>query len=369
MAMSMDRFVPEVFQPNLCLSFQNLFLHLLTSYILFSPVRIKVVNLIRLVKTKDSHIPSQLLIDLDLSEQGLKDDMNGIASLARSMSSSSLEVSGATKLTLQKQLNSGKKMMIMKRNNKDPRTSRKNESKSDGKKKKHNLKGKKMDEKEKAYAEVRARIFGESSGSTRNSSGTSSPPTRSSPGIASSPPLPEPQSQLIESDAQSSKREPRNTRMSSHNNNLNDTSREGDGGNVTKARYRNRMQEENDPDFRRGRVAVPMQYGHAYGGIYNDAYPVAASASAGVYTQGSGSGSYQHLQQTMYYSSGQQYVMGRQGYAYSQQQTQSAYHHTYYRGEQQEQSAPNEGSSDYAAIGVNGNGKSIYQNEFPELGR
>mmetsp|Transcript_3273 Transcript_3273/g.6797 ORF Transcript_3273/g.6797 Transcript_3273/m.6797 type:complete len:603 (+) Transcript_3273:359-2167(+) len=348
-------------QPKHCTSFHRLCLHRLADR--FGIVRESPsdgnshgqgVNLIRLVKTKSSHTPAQLLIDLDVSGHGAKDDGNGANKVTKSMSATNLEASGGGSKS-QKQPNSGKKMMIMKRNGNDP-FSKKSDSKSDGKKKKQGLKGKKMDEKERAYAEVRARIFGESTGGAVSEvPATSTTRTeRYSPGLPNIPPPFEPQPQ-VEPEVVAVKRGSGKVRASNGG---------ADGGGGTKATWRNRMQEENDPDFRRGRVAVPVQYGHAYTNTYNEAYAVPSTSAYNPGTQ-----QYQHHQQTMYYS-GQQYVVGRQDYAYSQQ-AHSNYHQTstYYGGEQHEQSASNEESSDLNRIGVDASGKSVYHNEFPELGR
>jgi len=235
-------------------------------------------SLIRLVKMKDSMIPSKLLIDLDLSslddkQHELRDadgssaslSKNALTELTDSFSASSLNTSGGVGtnagdmvLVGQKQEKPRRKMKIMKRRSGDG-TGNNNDGKD--KKNSNKNKGKKLSEKEKAYAEARARIFNEleekrrAEGLTANASSGSPPPAALNKDVAS-PPSPssaksdkssnmdagsDPNSNLVyDVDPDYSDQQPPNKNSAS---------------NVTsKVTWRNRRQEENDPDFRRGNV-------------------------------------------------------------------------------------------------------------------
>lgn len=133
-------------------------------------------SLIRLIKVNESCIPSNLLIDIDLSVlvnyknprarscggSSFNND-DGIKTITSSFSSSTLK-DGPSMGGISGKSKSKKKMVIMKRNssgsgsfnNYDGANSRgKRESKN-----RSGMKGKKLSDREKAYEEARARIFG-----------------------------------------------------------------------------------------------------------------------------------------------------------------------------------------------------------------
>jgi len=239
-------------------------------------------SLIRLVKMNDSMIPSKLLIDLDLSSLDDKKQRdarevdgssaslskNTLTELTASFSTSSLNASassaggaGDVVLVGQKQEKPRRKMKIMKRRSGD------GSNNNDGKdKKNHNKnKGKKLSDKEKAYAEARARIFNELEEKRRAESlvanaSSGSPPPATFNRDTTSPPSPAPssvKSDSINLDAGSDpnpnlvyEADPDYADQQSSNKNPN-----------SKVTWRNRRQEENDPDFRRGNVvrSVPQQ--------------------------------------------------------------------------------------------------------------
>jgi len=256
-------------------------------------------TLIRLVKTKDSKSPPKLLIDLDSSVYSLSsssrasDDADPVASIAHDLSSSSLTEPGERK-TSSAGVGGGssarqptRKMVIMKRSS-SATGSTGSLSGRDGdaerRRKKRELKGKNMSDKERAYAEARARILGVSAeeregqgqghqrdqgqglGRRANQHGQHTgkhfPSSENLGGVSNhtspsgSPPI-TPQ------------------RIDSGENEFNPTvpvlsppDREGSAGsggghrsrsssssrreNASKVTWRNRRQEETDPDFRRG---------------------------------------------------------------------------------------------------------------------
>jgi hypothetical protein len=207
---------------------------------------------IRLVKLKESRIPKSLLVNLDSLEYN---NNNSVDETSKSMESMTMTTSVAgvngsgngngnntTPAANSKPRN--RKMKIMKRcssgdssrnSNSDSRTPRK---------------GKNFSDKEKAYAEARARIFAEEQGEKTSNLGTPAS-TSAVPSPTSTPPTSQHGSNPFASldaaaaagaDNDSEKRASRNA--------------------VNKATWRNRQQEENDPDFQRGgrMVVQPQTY-------------------------------------------------------------------------------------------------------------
>ena len=175
-------------------------------------------GMIRLIKVKDSQIPKKLLIDLEPSEyEG--DNHTEVQALTFKLSDSSIK--GGTQ-----------KMKIMKRSSSSLGSS--NSLKNSTEKGNYARDRKKLSDKEKAYAEARARIFNESGGSTADADLKPSQVVMTSP-------LPTPPESTSESP---SPLEQQADAVSS------------------KVTWRNRREEENDPDFQR--LAGPSSQYDAY---------------------------------------------------------------------------------------------------------
>mmetsp|Transcript_28449 Transcript_28449/g.57477 ORF Transcript_28449/g.57477 Transcript_28449/m.57477 type:complete len:686 (+) Transcript_28449:47-2104(+) len=300
-------------------------------------------SLIRLVKVNESCIPSNLLIDIDLSVlvnyknprarscggSSFNND-DGIKTITTSFSSSTLK-DGPSMGGISGKSKSKKKMVIMKRNssgsgsfnNYDGANSRgKRESKN-----RSGIKGKKLSDREKAYEEARARIFGntESPISEGNNRRNDDSKAVSADGTTVDPIVEEkdgtgtercqPSSSLVEdiaslnanahssdtgfvspnpaavelelatatdeqslsspdSQVQNDPSSGDSSRQNSSSSSTASVPAAAKSGAVLKAVYRNRQQEENDPDFRRRSDVRPgytamggMVYG-PYGG-YN----------------------------------------------------------------------------------------------------
>lgn len=193
---------------------------------------------IRLWKNEDSKSPSRLLLDVSEEEYNLSARLEQV-SLTNNISSN--QPSNNKKKN---------KMKIMKRNNSNPiniqsRTSAKNKKKT-------------LSDKEKAYAEARARIFQqeqqESKQQDTNDERTSSLPTPSSAiqnsiSNASMYVVTPPGDSITQSSPQE------------ENASLSSLHTESSNNKPSKATFRDRRQEENDPDFQRGgSMMVPQAY-------------------------------------------------------------------------------------------------------------
>mmetsp|Transcript_15410 Transcript_15410/g.22936 ORF Transcript_15410/g.22936 Transcript_15410/m.22936 type:complete len:908 (-) Transcript_15410:318-3041(-) len=272
-------------------------------------------GLIRLVKVKNSRIPSKLLIDLDLSSYsnsnghrngrglinpdsiGITEDSNPI----RGGIPESLASYSNTENTKSFQKQPPKKMMIMKRSSSGLGSSGSLKSKGDngkgGRNKGKGLKGKNLSDKEKAYEEARARIFNEtqSSASTvgeaqnQETSDLTIPPFETPPRSASpSSSTRSSETGTAVSEEQQNNATSKSTTEKPQSQDINEITNGTDavrirrenpfpsssfvhpsyqqqqlpaaaatGGAVSKVTWRNRRQEENDPDFRRrGTVRV-----------------------------------------------------------------------------------------------------------------
>ncbi|KAL3803649.1 hypothetical protein HJC23_003703 [Cyclotella cryptica] len=311
-------------------SFQRLILHRLADR--FRIIRevipsshenlITTLNLIRLVKTVESVMPQHLLIDVDLSllvdyRNPLARDSRGSAAtmppnnhddsvklLSDSMGSATLQENAPPAQTSNKK--SKKKMVIMKRNSAGGSGAEdKAKSKREGK---SGLKGKKLVDKEKAYEEARARIFGvcETAATTATADGSNnndgagevmpqlnpqspefapqntsslgdsnhSMPSEASEtpgtieGTGKSPDPNEETSTIISSDApkEAVSAETQGSTATSTSTSPTPSALAA----TTKAVYRNRQQEENDPDFKRrsdirpAYMTMPMVNGVPY---------------------------------------------------------------------------------------------------------
>lgn len=295
------------------------------------------LGLIRLIKNEESCIPAHLLINLDLSllvnyknprarnfvpnNNNNNNAEEGIRTLSENMNAASLDnAAGVTSMPGPKKPN--KKMVIMKRNS-SSNTAGSGEGSGNGKREGRSRR-KKLEDREKAYEEARARIFGkeekkEAEGGITDDRGESAaavqdnlsplnschssfsaeenteapPPTesesadvsnsghivpsqlisRTTPKIRSASPSPEPPSNnavsgsLVETEAEQKQQ----------------------SQSKTKAVYRNRQQEENDPDFRRRSAYVPAaamgvtSSGHMPPGVpYNMVNPYAVNPYSAV---------------------------------------------------------------------------------------
>jgi len=138
-------------------------------------------GLIRLVKVKSSRIPKNLLIDLDVSTYQrtcaetvsprngeptfTSKERSDVRDLAENFATASIDNKSNITFVKRQTNQPRKKMMIMKRSNGSNgslKSNNSNDAKAGGKKNRNNLRGKKLSDKEKAYAEARARIFNES---------------------------------------------------------------------------------------------------------------------------------------------------------------------------------------------------------------
>mmetsp|Transcript_13711 Transcript_13711/g.20652 ORF Transcript_13711/g.20652 Transcript_13711/m.20652 type:complete len:715 (+) Transcript_13711:64-2208(+) len=260
------------------------------------------LGLIRLIKKEESCTPPHLLINLDLSllvnyknprarnfvpnnnNSNNNNAEEGMRTLSDNMNAASLDnAAGVTSMPGPKKPN--KKMVIMKRNS-SSNTSGSGEGGANGKREGRSRR-KKLEDREKAYEEARARIFGkeekkeaerisdekgesaaiQESLSPLNSCHSSfsaeenneAPPTDlesadvsngshivpsqlisgTTPKIRSASPSPEPPGSAVPASQVETEGEQKQ------------------GQSKTKAVYRNRQQEENDPDFRRRSAYVP----------------------------------------------------------------------------------------------------------------
>jgi len=273
-------------------------------------------GLIRLVKTNESGIPSHLLIDIDLSvlvnykNPRAKNYAGGntnvpvsnnyddaTRNLTENMASATLETPSVATSSSKKPK---KKMVIMKRNSSSESG---NTDGSGTDKQKGKSRRKKLEDREKAYEEARARIFGisESSGNENNDGGddnadkgerpsvpqsqdsSENAPTPlnschssfsvekdvTSAGIGehivpsqlissatpsadhSSPPSPETPRDQEPTSPSVAATEADTSRQPSSSSSASSVPAAATGGAISKAVYRNRQQEENDPDFKR----------------------------------------------------------------------------------------------------------------------
>ena len=292
-------------------SFQRLVMHRLADRFGIirepSPLSTIQVPLIRLVRVSSSFIPSPLLIDLDLSKLTKVAYTNYVQSIPQDRGNEvdeeiTLELSATTignvgggeEATDTLSRPSNQKVMIMKRSTSSTSSKRFDSDNNlvgldgyDATGSSHKLKGKKVSDKEKAYAEARARIFNLSANDslvqdldnptmtesefsnftdsslfqalqatvpTPSGSGTETPQSQGGDLVSSTPTPPVSSSSLVESDS-------------------NTTNNQGiDGVAASKVLWRNRKQEESDPDFRRGVIPVV-----ASTTMSSNAYPVPVS--------------------------------------------------------------------------------------------
>lgn len=225
-------------------SFQRCWLHRLSDR--FGIVRESISpEWIRCKKTPESAIPDNLLIDLQPSDYSLEKQATN------AMSQLSINGNGTGNKTVMKR----NKMKIMKRNPSNASdASRQDGSKTSNSTKKGAVT---FTEKEKAYADARARIFKDDPPEDEDT--PSSAPASLTP------------SQVVKTEQISD-----------------DQDGEGNGGAsstgaVSKATWRNRQQEENDPDFQRGVAYSAHQHYQQQYGYYAQQYHQQHMASAEQY--------------------------------------------------------------------------------------
>jgi len=254
--------VPTIRPPT---TFQRCILHRLADRFGITRDTRALDGYIRLWKQPDSKIPKKKLLDLDSSEyeagQGgsLEDRMEGQLSI-----SSNATLNAASKSS------KPRKMKIMKRTSSnlssngssDSMLARSNAAKSN----------KSISDKEKAYAEARARIFAEQGGGESGTKETASPIGALSAGLSANA-LPPPSTSSLSAAAPSF----------SIQDNLSSTSslppNEAEDAGPTsnrpsKATWRNRQSELNDPDFKRSAASAPAYYpvAYGYGANYHNPY-------------------------------------------------------------------------------------------------
>ena len=196
-------------------------------------------GLIRLWKTPETQLPSRLLLDLDPSEY------NQNNTLEQKMEQ--LTVNPAPKKP-------NRKMKIMKRNSNNVSTASDN-SKSAPRKNKN------FSDKEKAYAEARARIFKDSD----EGESKPIPAPIPAPQSTSARPIVEPTPPISNNNYYVFAEPPNATpQYYLEDNDLGNSNQEA-SNRPSKATWRNRRQEENDPDFQRGgSMVVPPIYDYQY---------------------------------------------------------------------------------------------------------
>lgn len=221
---------------------------------------------IRLIKQKDSKIPKVLL--LDHIEESNKDSANkggDTEALTAGMDNLQVASQGGAAAPPIKEKKKGNKMKIMKRNSNT-------ETNGQAKSTPRSRKNKNFSDKEKAYAEARARIFADEAANADSGGQTQSAPASIAPSpSATPPPAPTSQNSTISNSTSTTSVVPAQVHKSASTNNLNMPKRmssgslnvQDSGGNgedlppaassgVSKATWRNRKEEENDPDFQRG---------------------------------------------------------------------------------------------------------------------
>ena len=285
-------------------SFQRCWLHRLADrFCIAREPSSQLDGMIRCLKTVESEIPKRLLINLEPHEY-LPDGEGGMNGLTNSLASAAIGVKHPRQ----------RKMKIMKRNSSSNNSSgslKEVGSDAGGPRGTAGLKGKKLSDKEKAYAEARARIFNEEEQEQKQTNQmqqvevhTCLPtkpwvqPTQSND-ISHTPSTPSPSTDVDDPKAFATSDE---------------SQRKGGGrlrnrpaaatmGGVSKVTWRNRQQEENDPDFQRG--------GGLHGG-YGQPDVAYSQAYFQPYQQQYYPGTKHYPDQKAYYSQPQPYYHGGQ---------------------------------------------------------
>jgi hypothetical protein len=257
---------------------------------------------IRLVKIKESRTPKKLLLHLDSKEYNSPvdeatrsmDQMN-ISGQGGSSSSGVYTPNGNTVNNKAKP----RKVKIMKRNSSTSGSGSNKNSDS----KNTPRKAKNLSDREKAYAEARARIFAEQQGEGEAGIAGSGLPT---PAAATPSPTITPSASRNSFNSLEEDGIPEESDDKARSRAANSA--------VTKATYRNRRQEENDPDFQRGGAVVvspsygPDVYGRYPAGVAGTSYPQHTPQNAGFYPP------YAEDNTAYYPVQGQQQPTPQQGY-------------------------------------------------------
>jgi len=217
---------------------------------------------LRLIKTEYSIVPSPLFIDIiseddeataatkDEVSPGFLEDTDTLPMLEQQLKSNSA-VTNSTIITPKK------KLMIMKRGTSKHNVTTPNSKENPPKSKQHrNLRGKNLSDKEKAYAEARARIFNDSTIEQQQQqlicnddhaylSHSNSTNTLLEEEQITSTAIPCSPTTLLQEEISSSS----NSNVAATNNN----------SKISKVTWRNRKQEECDPDFQRRRSVSVLQ--------------------------------------------------------------------------------------------------------------
>jgi len=268
------------------------------------------LGLIRLVKIKESRIPTVKLINLDLTQydQSIPQDRSegfGTMGITDRLALTNLQDGGGNGKKVKKK----EKVMIMKRSSSSSLTG------GNDKRDKANAnkrKGKKLSDKEKAYAEARARIFNSNESSTNTPEGSEHAdsesvifPLGSANRSATTSPVPSSTSLVGQKATHLVPSQVSGSEQTVNTNKKKDAKRgslpaAATGGAASKVLWRNREQEASDPDFQRRHhpsVMIPsqMQY-HQYApqnGMVQGNYHYGAATEGQSYNQGAA-----------YYSSG-----------------------------------------------------------------
>lgn len=242
-------------------SFQRCCLHRLADR--FGIVRENLPSgMIRLVKVKESCIPSQLLIDLSPADYEESSSQQGVDGLATKLADNA---NISTTTTTAKP----RKMKIMKRSSSGVGSSNSLNKSSSSAEKALSRGRKKLSEKEKAYAEARARIFNEqaSSGGGETAAATTTTTTTTSDDVDGKVPVaneaPVLLAPLVEQHITASSSSSSSLPTVNHSESCEDVKI---AASKNKATYRNRQQEAADPDFQRlhSSSSLQQQYDAAY---------------------------------------------------------------------------------------------------------
>jgi hypothetical protein len=283
---------------------------------------------IRLVKLKESTTPKKLLLHLDPSEYN--PSLDDATKSIEQMSLSNQNNNGSNNVSGNK--SRPRKMKIMKRNSSGDSNKNSDDSRSAPRK------SKTFSDKEKAYAEARARIFSDEQGEQVASPATPAAASSAAPSPTITPPTSQHGSNSSTSlDADAAFAEDRKART------------RASGSTSNKATWRNRQQEENDPDFQRGGpMVVQPSYGtDVYGGYSGGGatvyppqntqqhfYPAYSEENTAYYAgQGQQQSQQQQQQPTFYNNSGR----GRgRGYATTSPRYYNNNTNNYHQGHQQQ---------------------------------
>jgi len=330
------------------------------------------LGLIRLVKIKESRIPTVKLINLDLThyDQTIPQDRNegsGLVGVTDRLALTNLHDGGGGN---GKKVKKKEKVKIMKRSSIN---SLAEENEKRDKANANKRKGKKLSDKEKAYAEARARIFNSNESKTNTPEGsehadseTVISPMGSVEISASAHPIPsvtaaaQKATHLVPSQVSGSTGEQVVNASANRDSKRGFLPAAATGGAASKVLWRNREQEANDPDFQRRHhpsVMMPahMQY-HQYvpqNGMVQGNYHYGAVPEGQAYSQGAA-----------YYSSGPPSRYQTDGSWQRHEHPPAAYEaHRQHQGSNGNETSPfQEGHNDSLARDIN-----LSKDEFPAL--